>query len=151
MPLPLSVVVSVGGRPLAVACRAVESGATPVRHGLCPIFEAVYKGVSGLALGLENSGVVLGLPAAAALDVGAIAVGGGRAALSAVQIEGETLPVSMSPADATETGLPADALVADVGALGEIELALRHGLTCRRMYPGGKTLIRPALQTLVFV
>jgi hypothetical protein len=130
--LRVGVVVSVGGRPLAVACRAVESGATTVRHGLCSVLERVYIVVPRFAVGLENSRVVLSLPAAAALDVRAVAVGGSGAALPAVQAEGQALSVAMNSTDATEAGQPADALLADIGARGEFELTLRHGLyLCR--------------------
>ena len=82
---------------------------------------------------------MLALPAAAALDVGAVAVSGGRSAHPAVLAEGKALTVPMDGTDATETGQGTDTLLADVGALWEIELALRHGsITLVE-----ETLIRP--------
>jgi hypothetical protein len=89
--------------------------------------EAVYVSVPAFAVGLEDARVVLGLPAAAALDVGAVAVGGGSSSLPAVQAEGKTLPFSVYSAHVAETESPADALLADVGAPIKFELALRHG------------------------
>ena len=85
---------------------------------LCMVFQAFNVSVPALALGLEDPEFSLRLPAAAALDVGAVAVGGGRAALSAVLAEGKTLSVSMNATDAAETGLSTDAFLADVGAPG---------------------------------
>jgi hypothetical protein len=93
----------------------------------CPVFEAVYKGVPRLAVGFENARVVLTLPAASAFDVGAVAVSGGRSAHPAVLTKGKTLSVAMYSAHVAETGSPTDALLADVGALIQFELALRHG------------------------
>ena len=79
------------------------------------VLETVYKGVPGLAVGLEDAGVVLGLPPAAALDVGAVAVGRVGAELSAALAEGEALPIPMGTTDAAEAGLPTDPFLADLG------------------------------------
>ncbi len=122
----------VDGRDLLTGFAPV--GAVGVRHplGLYPlVFEAFNVGVPAFAVGLEKPGVVLALPAAAGLDIGAVAVGGCRAALPAVQAEGQALPCAMDTADAAETGLPTDALLADVGALEEFKRTLRHGLYTR--------------------
>ena len=124
VPLPFLVVVSVGGRPLAVACRAVESGATPVRHGLCSVLERVYIVVPRFAVGLVNSRVVLSLPAAAALDVHAVAMGGGRAALPAVLAEGQALLAGVPKAKAAVTLVRAWPFEPDECAGNEV--ALRH-------------------------
>jgi hypothetical protein len=103
-------------------------GIEPEEGGsLCTVCEAVYIGVPGVAVGLDHAREVLPLPAAAAFDVRAVAVGGGRAALSAVLTEGEALSIAMDSANATEAGQPADALLADVRALEKIELTLWHG------------------------
>ena len=89
--------------------------------------ERVYKRVPGLAVGLEDAGVVLSLPPAAALDVGAVAVGRVRAEPTAALAEGEALPIPMDATDAAEAGLPTDPFLADVGTLREIKLTSRHG------------------------
>jgi len=67
-----------------------------IRWALCPVFERVYIDVPRLALGFENAGVVLALPAAAALDIHAVAMSSGRAALPAVIAEGKTLLAGVS-------------------------------------------------------
>ena len=97
------------------------------------VLETVYKRVPGLAVGLEDAGVVLGLPPAAALDVGAVAVGGVRAEPSAVLAEGEALLASVSRAAAAVALVRARPFEADEGAGHEV--ALRH---CTYMSTGRK-------------
>jgi hypothetical protein len=126
------VVVAIGSRSLAVACRAVVFGATTVRHppeeggSLCTVCQAVYICVPGVAVGLENSRLVLRNPAAAALNGRAVAVRGRCAELLAVEAEGEALPGRVPRAAAAVTLVRARPFEADVGAGNEV--ALRHGL-----------------------
>ena len=96
---------------------------------LCPVFEAVYKGVPSLAVGLKGSGVVLGLPAAAALDIHAVAMRGCRAALPAVLTEGKTLLAGVSIAEAAVALVRARTFEPDECAGNKA--ALRHGLYSR--------------------
>ena len=78
---------------------------------------------------------MLGLPAASALDAGAVAVGRVRASLSAVLAQGQGRLVFVAAAAAAKALVRAGPLHSDECTGDKVKVALRHGMQLVVVYP----------------